>query len=45
MMAENDSFIKPEKYIQKIKEVGFLEVVIELDKVKIEKENQQEVVD
>ena len=44
-MAENDLFVKSEKCVWKIREVGFLEVVIGLDGVKIEKEKVQEVVD
>ena len=43
-MAENDLFVKPEKYVQKIREVEFLGVVIELDGVKMEKEKVQGVV-
>ena len=35
-MAENDLFVKSEKYVWKVREVGFLGVVIELDKMKIE---------
>ena len=38
-------FIKPEKYMWKIREVGFLEVIIGLDGVKMEKEKVQEVID
>ena len=37
-MEENNLFVKLEKYVQKIRKVGFLGVVIELDKVKMEKE-------
>jgi len=44
-MVENDLFVKSEKCVWKIREVGFLEVVIGLDGVKIEKEKVQEVVD
>ena len=36
-MVENDLFMKPEKYVWKMREVGFLEVVIEPDRVNIEK--------
>jgi len=35
-VAENDLFVKSEKYVWKVREVGFLGVVIELDKMKIE---------
>ena len=44
-MIENNLFVKLEKSIWKVREVGFLEVVIRLDKMKIEKEKVQEVVD
>ena len=44
-IAENDLFIKPEKHVWKVKEVGFLGVVIGLDRVKMEKEKVQRVVD
>ena len=36
-MEENDLYIKPKKYKQKSREVNFLGVVIELDRIKIEK--------
>jgi len=44
-MTENDLFLKPEKCVWKVREVGFLEVVIGLDEVKMEKEKVQRVVD
>ena len=44
-MAENDLFIKPEKCVEKVREVGFLRVVMGPDGVKMEKEKFQEVVD
>jgi len=37
-MVENDLFVKPEKCVQKVREVGFLEVVIRLDGVIMKKE-------
>ena len=37
-MAENDLFVKPEKCVWKVREVRFLEVVIGLNEMKIEKE-------
>ena len=37
-LEENNLFIKPEKYIWKVREVGFLRVVIGEDGVRIEKE-------
>ena len=44
-MTENDLFIKLEKYVWKVREVGFLRVIIRSDRVKMEKEKIQEVVD
>ena len=44
-MAENDLFVKPEKCVWKVREVRFLEVVIGLNEMKIEKEKFQRVVD
>jgi len=44
-MIENDLFVKPEKYIWKVREVGFLGVVIGPDRVKMEKEKVQRIVD
>ena len=43
-MMENDLFVKPKKYVWKVREVGFLGVMIGLDRVKIEKEKVQRVV-
>jgi len=37
-MEKNDLFVKPEKYVWKVREVGFLGVIIGLDRVRIEKE-------
>ena len=37
-LEENDLYVKPEKYSWKVKEVGFLGVVIRLEGIKIEKE-------
>ena len=37
--------MKPEKYVWKVREVGFLEVVIGPDRVNIEKKKVQRVVD
>jgi len=36
-MMENDLFVKPKKYVWKVREIGFLGVMIGLDRVKIEK--------
>ena len=44
-MVENDLFMKSEKYVQKVREVGFLEVVIGPDRVKIKKKKVQKIVD
>ena len=44
-MGENDLFVKLEKYMWKVREVVFLEVVIGSGKVKMKKEKVQEVVD
>ena len=43
-MVENDLFVKLEKYLWKIRKVGFLKVVIGLDRVKMEKGKIQKVV-
>ena len=44
-IVKNNLFVKLEKYIWKVKEVRFIEVVIGPDRVKIEKEKVQRVVD
>ena len=44
-LAENDLYIKLEKYKWKIREVGFLEVVIGLEVIQMEKEQVQRVFD
>jgi len=44
-LEENDLFVKPEKCIWKVREVGFLEVVIGEDGVRIEKQKVQGVVE
>ena len=41
-LEENDLFVKPEKYIWKVREVGFLGVIIGEDRVEMEKEKVQE---
>ena len=38
-LEENDLFVKPEKCVWKVREVGFLGVIIEEDGVRMEKEN------
>ena len=44
-IKKNDLFMKPEKCVWKVREVGFLGVIIGPDSVKIEKEKVQKVVD
>ena len=44
-LAENDLYMKPEKYKWKIREVGFLEVIIGLERIKIEEEKVKGVLD
>ena len=44
-VVENNLFVKLEKYMWKVREIGFLRVVIRLDKMKMEKEKVQGVVD
>jgi len=44
-LAENDLYIKPEKYKWKVREIEFLGVVIEPDGIKMEEEKMKEVLD
>jgi len=44
-LEENDLFVKPEKCVWKVREVGFLGVVIGSNGVRMEKEKIQGVVD
>jgi len=44
-LEENDLFVKPEKYVWKAREVGFLRVIIGEDRVRIEKEKVQGVIE
>jgi len=44
-LEENDLFVKPEKCVWKVREVGFLEVIIGEDGVRMEKEKVQGVVE
>ena len=44
-LAENDLYMKPEKYKQKVREVGFLGVVISPKKIKMEEEKMKGVLD
>ena len=44
-LEENDLYVKPEKCKWKVREVGFLGVVIGLDRIKIEEEKVKGVLD
>ena len=44
-LEENDLFIKPEKCVWKVREVGFLGVIIREDGVRMEKEKVQRVIE
>ena len=44
-LKENDSYVKLEKYKWKVREVGFLGVVIRLERIKIEEEKVKEILD
>ena len=44
-LEENDLFVKPEKCVWKVREVGFLGVIIGKDGVRIEKEKVQGVIE
>ena len=44
-LEENNLFVKPEKYIWKVREVGFLEVIIKENGVRMEKEKVQGVIE
>jgi len=44
-LEENDLFVKLEKYVWKVREVGFLGVIIGEDRVRMEKEKVQGVVE
>ena len=44
-LEENDLFVKPEKCVWKVREVGFLGVIIGEDGVKMEKEKVQGVIE
>ena len=44
-LADNDLYVKPEKYKWKVKEVEFLEVLIGLEEIKIEKKKVKDVLD
>ena len=44
-LAENNLYVKPKKYKWKVKEVGFLKVVIGQEGIKMDKENVKDVLD
>jgi len=44
-LEENDLYVKPEKYRWKVREVGFLRVVIGPEGIKMEKEKLKEVLE
>jgi len=44
-LEENDLFVKPEKCVWKVREVGFLEVIIRENRVRMEKEKVQGVIE
>jgi len=44
-IVKNDLFVKLKKYVWKVREIGFLGVIIGPDSTRIEKEKVQEVVD
>ena len=44
-LEENDLYVKPEKYKWKVRKVGFLEVVIGPDGIKMEAEKVKEVLE
>ena len=44
-LEENDLFVKPEKCVWKVREVGFLGVIIGKDGVRMEKEKVQGVIE
>ena len=44
-LEENNLYIKPEKCRWKVREVNFLEVVIGLERIKIEEEKVKSVID
>ena len=44
-MEENDLYIKPEKYVQKVKEIDFLRLVIGAEGIKMQKEKVTRVLE
>ena len=44
-LAEDNLYVKPEKYKWKAREIGFLGVVIGLERIKMEEEKMKDVLD
>jgi len=44
-LEENDLYVKPEKYRWKVRKVGFLGVVIRVERIKMEEEKVKEVLE
>ena len=44
-LAENNLYVKPKKCKQKIKEIGFLGVIIRLEEIKMEEKKMKSVLD
>ena len=44
-LEENDLYVKPEKYKWKVREVGFLGVIIGTDGIKMKEEKIKDVLD
>ena len=44
-LEENDLFVKPEKCVWKVREIGFLGVIIEENRVRMEKKKVQGVIE
>ena len=42
-LEENDLYIKPEKYIWKVRKIGFLGIIIEPNRIEIEKKKVDEI--
>jgi len=42
-LEENDLYVKPEKYVWKVRKIVFLEVVIEPNGIEMEKEKVDEI--
>ena len=42
-LEKNDFYVKPEKYVWKVRKIGFLEAIIEPNRIEIEKEKVDRV--